>query len=54
MKRIVKYIFIMSIILGYLMSLKPCENKKIKVIRYIKINLVPSFNNHGMNKADSG
>lgn len=27
---------------------------KIKVVREIQINIVPNYNNNGMNKADSG
>ena len=42
-----------SLSISSLMSLKT-PKPKIKVVREIQINIVPNYNNNGMNKADSG
>lgn len=53
MKTLIKYTFILSLVFGFLMSINPPKTK-IKVVREIQINIVPNYNNNGMNKADSG
>ncbi len=53
MKTLIKYTFILSLVFGFLMSIKPLK-PKIKVVREIQINIIPNYNNNGMNKADSG
>lgn len=53
MKTLIKYTFILSLVFGFLMSIKP-PKPKIKILRQIQINILPNYNNNGMNKADSG
>jgi len=50
----IKYIFIGLVLFGYFKSLKPCEKREVKVVKTIEINIVPNYNNNGLNKADSG
>jgi len=49
----IKYIFIGLSIFGFFMSLNPPKTK-IKVVKEMQINIIPNYNNNGMNKADSG
>jgi len=51
--KMIKYIFIGLSIFGFILSLKP-QKPKIKIVREVQINIVPNYNNNGMNKADSG
>jgi hypothetical protein len=53
MKTLIKYTFMLSLVFGFLMSLKP-PKQKIKEVREIQINTLPNYNNNGLNKADSG
>lgn len=53
MKTIIKYTFILSLVFGFIMSLKSYK-PKVKHIKTIEININPNYNNHGLNKADSG
>lgn len=39
MKTLIKYTFILSLVFGFVMSLKPAK-QKIKVVREIQINIV--------------
>jgi hypothetical protein len=50
----IKYIFLGCVLLGYFKSLNPFYKTKIKATRSVEINIVPNYNNHGLNKADSG
>lgn len=49
----INYIFIGLVLFGFLMSLNPAK-QKVKVVREIQLNIVPNYNNNGLNKADSG
>jgi hypothetical protein len=53
MKTIITYTFILSLVFGFVMSLKPAK-PKIKVVREIEIYIAPNYNNNGLNKAYSG
>lgn len=46
-----KILFIFAVCFGYIMSLQPTKKK---VVRQIQINVVPSYSNLLMSKADSG
>lgn len=54
MKTLIKYTLLLSLPIIFIMSLKPCKIKYIKVIRSVEINISPNYNNHGLDKADSG
>lgn len=53
MKTVIKYTFILSLVFSFLMSINT-PKIKTKVVKEIQINIVPNYNNNGMDKADSG
>lgn len=52
MKTLIKYIILLFFIAGFMLSLKP-HKLKSKSKEPI-INIIPNYDKHGMNKADSG
>lgn len=52
MKTLIKYTILLAFSLGFILSLKSHKSKLIK--KEPIINIIPNYNKHGMNKADSG
>lgn len=52
MKTLIRYIILSVFVAGFILSLKPHKSKSVN--KEPITNIIPDYDKHGMNKADSG